>query len=95
MFKRDRARLDLLEKRLGELVESHHAIQRQLEGIPSTLAAMRSDIDLQWEKIQRALGRLAKRDATEANADRAGDGESSEEQITQMILEGFNPWPTR
>ncbi len=96
MFRKERARLDALETRQRDLAESVIALEKRLESLPSDMAAMRADIDLQWEKVQRAIGRLAKRDAVEANATGAPNptGQPTDEQVTQLILEGYEPWPT-
>lgn len=97
MFKRQREELAACRAAIRALEELVAASKTDWEGLARELPGLRADMDLQWEKVNRALGRLAKRDAIEAQATGAVDpnGPTSEDEITQQILEGYNPWPTR
>jgi hypothetical protein len=92
--KRVSDRLDALEAAQRDLSEAASDLRNALANLPSELHAMRTDIDLQWEKVQRAIGRLAKREASEA-ASQLGDPGNSQPPVdreTQLILEGYDPW---
>lgn len=39
------------------------ALEEDMETFRTALRGMRADMDLQWEKVQRGLGRIAKRSA--------------------------------
>lgn len=59
------------------------ALEEDLERLERTLKGLRADMDLQWEKVARGLGRLAKRTATmeqaTAQEEPAADGAPMED----------------
>lgn len=52
--------------------------------LKSSEKALRADVDLQWDKVNRALGRMAKRDAVDGK----GNGES-ELDLNEKIRRGI------
>lgn len=85
-----------LARRVTELEERLENMERRLKGLYS-------DMDLQWEKVSRGLGRLAKRarieettaEGAEARPEASGDAEASLDDMTprqrflnQQILAG-------
>lgn len=97
MFGRDGRALEALEKALIEERENVRDLQERLRTVEHELQSVTADSLLQWEKVNRALGRLAKR--TEAEATERGgsaqDGARTPEQLNAIIRAGGDPWPTR
>ena len=97
MFRRDGKALEGVEndlrdlrRELLDLADGFRALQGRMESVDA-------DSMLQWEKVNRALGRLAKRaeaNATEPNGPDRGACKSMEE-INEIIRAGGDPWPTR
>lgn len=63
------------------------------------MESVTADSMLQWEKVQRALGRLAKRaeslDTERSTTNGPGQGALTTEEINAIIRAGGNPWETR
>lgn len=87
---------DSAAKALGALAERVEGLEHQLRAHATSMAALEADSSLQWEKVNRAVGRLAKRDATEAGRHLGeANGPQSDEQLNEIIRAGGTPpWPT-
>lgn len=87
---------DLAAKALGALGDRVEALEHQLRAHATSMAALEADSSLQWEKVNRAVGRLAKRDAAEAGSHLGEvNGPQSDEALNEIIRRGETPpWAT-
>lgn len=76
-----------LENRVRGLETAAEDLARCCENNANALKPLRADMDLQWEKVNRAMARLAKRDAVETVADE-GNGSPSADELSERILRG-------
>lgn len=76
-------------KALRGLQESVAALETRLRALETDQHSVRADVDLQWEKVNRAIGRLAKREGVSTpSADPDGGGERSADQLNEAIRRG-------
>lgn len=68
-----------VKKRLSALEEDYERQERTLKGL-------RADMDLQWEKVQRLLGRLSKRAAMIEKATAEGETDGGQTSPTEGSL---------
>lgn len=97
MFGGDRRGRERLENDLIELRREVLALRDGLVSLEGAQQAVTADSLLQWEKVNRALGRLAKRaeaTATEHDGPTRGACKTVEE-VNEIIRAGGDPWPIR
>lgn len=71
-----------LETALEDLSTCCSNNAENVRSLQSQERALRADMDLQWEKVNRAIGRFAKRDAVEEKAN------GSEADLNERIRRG-------
>jgi hypothetical protein len=81
-------RVVALEAAAADLHKCCEANATNLERALAATKSARADIDLQWEKVNRALARFAKRDAVEAKADEGNGEPSSTDVLNARIMRG-------
>ena len=83
------------KKHTGALGDQVSALETAVEDLArccenntSALRPLRADMDLQWEKVNRAMARLAKRAAVDTVEDEGNGSPSQFDAISARIMRG-------
>lgn len=67
-----------LHRRLEDLGEAYASIARDVDRMTGQVQNVTAEVQLQWEKVQKAIGRLSKRDAIEEKANGQDEADLNE-----------------